>query len=272
MRRRRHRVLGACRRTDTFHVDRARFDELLFRHAAAEGATTLERFDVVDPVVVGDTISGVTGADAAGRRRRYLAEYVVDASGMGSRLSRRDDPGLRRRADRLSDRAALDVSRMSNPERSPRSAAPFAACTTEYQYAFLMSFVGHLAFSPCICGARPALRPPRNSVLKEAAMPATTERSGEPRLVRRAAGSLAAIVGTTSSTLDPPLRSAAQLTRGETETIQWNNGATSTFEGTAIVSVVGGEVLDTRTGSITGGLFRGDTAVRVVTLDVTSVP
>jgi hypothetical protein len=100
-------------------------------------------------------------------------------------------------------------------------------------------------------------------------MPATTERSGDPRLVRRAAGPLAAIVGTTSSTFDPPLRS--QLTRGETETIQWNNGATSTFEGTAIVSVVGGEVLDTRTGSITGGLFRG-TAVRVVTLDVTSVP
>ncbi|MFI9010007.1 hypothetical protein ACIGNX_22520 [Actinosynnema sp. NPDC053489] len=50
-----------------------------------------------------------------------------------------------------------------------------------------------------------------------------------------------------------------------TSVLTWNNGNTSTFAFNATTAIVGGNVVITRTGTITAGRFAGDTAIRVVT-------
>ncbi|RZU49458.1 hypothetical protein EV385_1208 [Krasilnikovia cinnamomea] len=47
--------------------------------------------------------------------------------------------------------------------------------------------------------------------------------------------------------------------------LTWNNGNTSTFTFNAVSTIVAGQVVLTRTGTITAGQFQGDTAIRVVT-------
>ncbi|HEU5473806.1 MAG TPA: hypothetical protein VFV67_24440 [Actinophytocola sp.] len=50
-----------------------------------------------------------------------------------------------------------------------------------------------------------------------------------------------------------------------TSVISWNNGNTSTFSFNDTVTNIGGNIVATRTGTITAGQFQGDTAVRVMT-------
>ncbi len=60
---------------------------------------------------------------------------------------------------------------------------------------------------------------------------------------------------------------------GATRFITWNTGQTSTFLYNAIVNTVGGNTVVTLTGTITAGLFAGDSAVQVIvgpTLDTLS--
>ncbi|MBX3636596.1 MAG: tryptophan 7-halogenase [Rubrivivax sp.] len=73
-----------------WQVRRSELDEILFRHAAASGATALEGCQVrgVDFDADGAT---VTARLQGGGERRWRARYVVDASGRDTLLARRFD-------------------------------------------------------------------------------------------------------------------------------------------------------------------------------------
>ncbi|TYB60236.1 hypothetical protein FXF51_32095 [Nonomuraea sp. PA05] len=51
-----------------------------------------------------------------------------------------------------------------------------------------------------------------------------------------------------------------------TSTITWNTGQTSTFSGNTTAEFVGAALVVTSTGTVTSGLFAGDTVLRVVTV------
>ena len=70
-----------------WQVRRSEFDELLFRHAAASGARTVEDCQV-DRVDFDDDTVRVQARDAAGQQRRWQARYVVDATGRDTLLAR----------------------------------------------------------------------------------------------------------------------------------------------------------------------------------------
>ena len=82
----------------TWHVDRARFDLLLLKHAEALGCRILEGVAVEEVVFEGDRAVGVR-ADAAGESLLLPARFVVDAGGRGTRLGRQLD--LRRDHSKL---------------------------------------------------------------------------------------------------------------------------------------------------------------------------
>jgi halogenation protein CepH len=71
-----------------FQVERARFDEILFRHAGREGVDTHERVDVIEPIIHDGVVRGVLARDSDDQPLRICADHVIDASGNGSRLSR----------------------------------------------------------------------------------------------------------------------------------------------------------------------------------------
>lgn len=56
-----------------------------------------------------------------------------------------------------------------------------------------------------------------------------------------------------------------------THTIVWNTGETSTMSGPVTVNVVGAALVATHTGTVTDGVFEGDSFVRVVTGPATDV-
>jgi len=83
------------------HVERDRFDEILLRHAATQGAevregVTVERFE---PPQAGES-AGLVWRDGEGGRGRLACRYVLDASGQMSLIARQyqlrvTDPSFR---------------------------------------------------------------------------------------------------------------------------------------------------------------------------------
>jgi flavin-dependent dehydrogenase len=73
----------------TFHVDRARFDQILLEHAAELGATVLQPARVTALHVDGDRPTGADVALDGGETVRIDARFVVDASGRAGLLTRR---------------------------------------------------------------------------------------------------------------------------------------------------------------------------------------
>jgi FADH2-dependent halogenase len=91
-------IASGVRAPQTWQVPRARFDELLLRHAAASGADVLERHRVVDLSFEGDGVTALVQGDES-RPRKVRAQAVIDASGRGLLLSRKfglrvDEPRL----------------------------------------------------------------------------------------------------------------------------------------------------------------------------------
>jgi flavin-dependent dehydrogenase len=84
----------------TWQVPRARFDELLLRHAASSGAEIHEAHRVLDVAFDGDGVNVTVAATRhADDRRVVRGRVIVDASGRGGLLSRKlnlrvDEPRL----------------------------------------------------------------------------------------------------------------------------------------------------------------------------------
>ncbi len=75
--------------SQTWHVERAAFDQLLFENAAAKGTECLQETKVVDIQLVAGARPGVVLQDATGSRSRIAARVVVDASGQQAFLANR---------------------------------------------------------------------------------------------------------------------------------------------------------------------------------------
>lgn len=70
-----------------YNVDRARFDDIIFR-AALRAGVELRSVEARAPIVENGRVVGVTTRDAAGREDDVRADYVVDASGQRCLLGR----------------------------------------------------------------------------------------------------------------------------------------------------------------------------------------
>jgi flavin-dependent dehydrogenase len=89
----------------SYHVRRADFDEILFRHAASVGVALRENCSVVGEERVADGWRLETSmTDDAGGAKEIFAKYLIDASGRDGFLARKND--LRNR-DREHNSAAL---------------------------------------------------------------------------------------------------------------------------------------------------------------------
>lgn len=83
----------------TWQVDRAEFDEMLFRNAADRGAETVEGARVHEVLFEGERAVGVDVETEDGERRQIDSRVVVDATGQSAMLARRlglrlTDPNL----------------------------------------------------------------------------------------------------------------------------------------------------------------------------------
>ncbi len=76
-------------RSYTFHVERARFDEILLHNARDKGATVREGWAVRDVLFQGDTAVGVLAGPVGQEPRPILAPMVVDATGQNCLLARK---------------------------------------------------------------------------------------------------------------------------------------------------------------------------------------
>jgi len=76
-------------RPHAFHVVRAEFDHILFKHAGQLGADMREQHRVREVRADGDV--QVTAVNAAGEVVEFAADYLIDASGQDAFLGRRDD-------------------------------------------------------------------------------------------------------------------------------------------------------------------------------------
>ncbi|MFS0694162.1 hypothetical protein [Streptomyces nitrosporeus] len=79
--------------------------------------------------------------------------------------------------------------------------------------------------------------------------------------------------GTSTDSVPPRSRSCLDLLAAGTETkvVTWNTGATSTLSMNRTVTVAGAVVLVTHTGTVTSGLFAGDTVVATETAPATDI-
>jgi flavin-dependent dehydrogenase len=88
------------RAPQTWQVPRAKFDDLLLRHAAASGAEVRERHRVLDVAFDSDGVTvSVQGSEGPSGLQVLRAEVIIDASGRGALLSRKfhlrvDEPRL----------------------------------------------------------------------------------------------------------------------------------------------------------------------------------
>ena len=86
-------------RPETFHVERAKFDELLLNHARRQGAEVREEWTVADVIMNGGQAVGVLAGPNGTAPHEIRARIVVDATGRNCLLSRklglrRPDPAL----------------------------------------------------------------------------------------------------------------------------------------------------------------------------------
>ncbi len=73
----------------TFHVERARFDEIMLQHAADCGVEVRQEWSVTEVLFEGARAVGVTAAPAGGAPHRILADVVVDGSGRDCLIARK---------------------------------------------------------------------------------------------------------------------------------------------------------------------------------------
>lgn len=73
----------------TFHVERAKFDEILLNNARKQGATVREEWTVKEVLFEGDQAVGVLAGPNGEAPRRIEARMVVDASGRDCMLARK---------------------------------------------------------------------------------------------------------------------------------------------------------------------------------------
>ena len=83
----------------TYHVERAKFDEILLDNAARTGAVVRQEWTVSDVIMDGDRAVGVLAGPNGAPPREIRARVVVDASGRNCLLSRKlgwrkPDPAL----------------------------------------------------------------------------------------------------------------------------------------------------------------------------------
>ena len=83
----------------TFHVERAKFDEILLDNAARKGADVRQEWTVADVIMDGDRAVGVMAGPNGEPPREIRARVVVDGSGRNCLLSRKlgwrkPDPSL----------------------------------------------------------------------------------------------------------------------------------------------------------------------------------
>lgn len=83
----------------SFHVERARFDEILLHNARDNGAVVREGWTVADVLFQGDAAVGVVAGPLDAEPRAILAPMVIDATGQSCLLARklgwrRPDPAL----------------------------------------------------------------------------------------------------------------------------------------------------------------------------------
>ena len=89
--------------SQTWQVERARFDDLLFRNAATAGADCVDETRVLRVEFVGDRAAGVRLQTSDGAQRSVAAKVVVDATGQRSLIAtqlgiRQEIPELRKAA------------------------------------------------------------------------------------------------------------------------------------------------------------------------------
>ncbi len=101
--------------SQTWQVERARFDELLFRNAADKGADCFDQTRVLDIQFAGDKATGISLATANGDRVEVGAKVVMDGSGQQSLIANK--LGLREPIPHL--RKAAIWSYFRNAERVP---------------------------------------------------------------------------------------------------------------------------------------------------------
>ncbi len=90
-------------RSQTFQVERAKFDQLLFENAAAHGADCFDQTRVLEPLFDATTAVGVRLQTADGGRRDVRSRVLVDATGQQALLAARlglrvDNPRLHKAA------------------------------------------------------------------------------------------------------------------------------------------------------------------------------
>jgi len=83
-------VAPGVRAPQTWQVPRATFDDLLLRHAAANGVDVRQRHRVTEASFDAEGVT-TTVQDADGERRPVRARAIIDGSGRGSLLSRKFD-------------------------------------------------------------------------------------------------------------------------------------------------------------------------------------
>ena len=89
--------------SQTWHVDRAEFDKMLFDNAAAKGACCRDATRVLDVTMEGDCATGVRLQSAGAEPQEIAAKVVVDATGQQALLAsklglRRVNPDLKKAA------------------------------------------------------------------------------------------------------------------------------------------------------------------------------
>jgi 1H-pyrrole-2-carbonyl-[peptidyl-carrier protein] chlorinase len=81
---------AGCNQDYTYHVDRARFDSLLLRHARELGSEVVEGVRVREVLFEGDRANGVR-VEVLGKTIDIPASFVIDASGRNAILGRQLD-------------------------------------------------------------------------------------------------------------------------------------------------------------------------------------
>lgn len=89
--------------SQTWHVERAEFDKMLFDNAADKGATCLDNTRVVDVVFQGEQIESINLQTSGKIPQKVTAKVVIDATGQQALLAtklglRRINPDLRKAA------------------------------------------------------------------------------------------------------------------------------------------------------------------------------
>ena len=122
-------------RSYTFHVERARFDEILLHNARDKGATVREGWAVRDVLFQGDTAVGVMAGPVGQDARPVLAPMIVDATGQNCLMARklgwrRPDPTLNKVAHFTHFAGAFRP-----PERRSDDGGPGSEASVTHVYA-----------------------------------------------------------------------------------------------------------------------------------------